>query len=492
MISKQLKLIIFFLAAIILLVGALLLIKVLVKEDTEDAPKLELLDGEAEGSDTKPRIIEQLKEEDIEQITVHNPTGTFTFVNDLKNAMTYLKDYENYPVSSEMTSSLYTRVSSFLVTRLDTDPTELSTYGLDAASDPAYVEITKFDKTVYKLYFGLRSADGSFYYMMVDGRNVVYAVNNSNIEDLIFLPIESFISTLAAPLMEDVSYVNIETISIKRNGKDFVSFEKVPENHKEETGYTLTHKMTYPTNYLINLTNFEKLLSCFAQLYATEVVGFGYSLSNDYSEFSKYGFEDNITEISYTFNKISTYLYVGGKTEDGSGYYVYSLYYDTLLIIPTESLPFVEWKLGDYIGEYLFQMSINFVETIEVETADKKVLFELDNTDDKLNVTANKKPLAVDKNGDPMNFRQFFKNILRINWDGYTQTPENLTDPMLKLKITTRFGEVFDYSFYQISTLRCYFVYNGNGEFYTEKSTLDKFIDNFNRVINNEEVVLEY
>lgn len=492
MISKQLKIIIAFSAVIVLLLGALLLVKVLVKDEDPKEDKIELIDGEAEGSNTKPRIIEQLNEKDVAQITVHNSTGTFTFINDLKNSMTYLKDYENYPVSSEMTSSLYSRISSFLVTRIDTDPTDLSAYGLDIASDPAYLEITKFDKTVYKLYFGLRSADGSFYYMMVDGRNVVYAVNNSNIEDLILLPIESFISPLAAPILEDVSYVNIENISIKHGGNEFVSFEKVPEGYKQETGYTLTHRMTYPTNYLVSLTNFEKLLSCFANLYGTEVVGFGYYLRNDFSDLEKYGFDKDITEISYTFDELPTYLYVGGKTEDGSGYYVYTLHYDTLLIIPTESLPFVDWELGDYIGEYLFQMSIDFVKSIEVETSEKKVNFELEGTGSDLKVTANGKELGVDDEGDPMNFRQFYKNILRINWDGYSDAPEKLGKPMLNLKITTRFGEVFDYSFYQISTLRCYFVYNGSGEFYTEKATLDKFIDNFNRVVNNEPVVLEY
>ena len=492
MISKQLKLIIIFLAAILLLIGALILVKLIVPDDTVEAPKLELLEGEAEGSDTKPRIIEQLAEKDVEQITVHNSNGTFTFVNDVKDSLTYLKDYENYPISTEMTSSLYSRISSFLVTRIDTAPTDLSTYGLDAGSDPAYLEITKFDKTVYKLYFGLRSADGSFYYMMVDGRNVVYAINNSNIENLIFLPVESFISTLAAPVMADVSYVNIQKISIRRNGKDFVAFEKVPENYKQETGYTLTHKMTFPTNYLVNLTNFERLLASFAELYASEVVGFGYYLKNDYSEFEKYGFNEKITEIYYSYQDVPTYLYVGGKTSDGTGYYVYSLHYDTLLIVPVESLPFIDWELGDFIGEYLFQMSIDFVETIEVETADKSVKFDLVKTEDKLSVMANGKELGLNENGDPMNFRQFFKNILRINWDGYSDIPESLGKPMLKLKITTCFGEVFDYSFYQISALRCFLVYNGNGQFYTEKATLDKFIDNFNRVINNEEVILDY
>lgn len=492
MISKQLKLIIIFLVAIVLLAGSLILVNIILKDEEPEEERIELLDGEAEGSSTKPRIIEQLNETDVEQITVHNSTGTFTFINDLNYSMTYLKDYEEYPISSEMTSSLYSRISSFLVTRVDTAPTDLSAYGLDADSDPAYLEITKFDKTVYKLYFGLRSADGSYYYMMVDGRNIVYSVNNSNIENLIFLPVESFVSTIAAPVLEDVSYVNIDNITIKRGGEVFVSFEKVPENYKQETGYTLTHKMTYPASYLVSLSKFEKLLSCFAELYGTKTVGFGYYLKNDFSDFAKYGFDENITEISYTFDELSTYLYVGGKTDDGSGYYVYSLYYDTLLIIPVESLPFVEWELGDYIGEYLFQMSIDYVRSIEVKTDEKNVIFELDNTGENLKVTANGKELGVDEEGDPMNFRQFYKNVLRINWDGYSEPPKKLEAPLLSLKITTRFGEVFDYSFYQISTLRCYFIYNGNGEFYTEKATLDKFIANFNRVINDETVILEY
>ena len=143
-----------------------------------------------------------------------------------------------------MTDSLYKRVSSFYVERVEIEPSDISKYGLDASANPAFVEITKFDNSVFKIYFGLESADGASYYIMCEGRNIVYKLSNSNVENTVFAKVENYISTLVVPILEDVSYVNIEQITIRKNGKDFVSFEKVSDDYKEKTGYALTHKMT--------------------------------------------------------------------------------------------------------------------------------------------------------------------------------------------------------------------------------------------------------
>ena len=112
MISKQLKLIILFSLAIVILVGALLFVKLTFGEDGKDKP-IELMEGEHEGTAKKVLLIEKLQQKDIYSITVSNSSGSFTFINDIKNSLTYLENFEEYPISKEMTDSLYKRVSSF-------------------------------------------------------------------------------------------------------------------------------------------------------------------------------------------------------------------------------------------------------------------------------------------------------------------------------------------------------------------------------------------
>lgn len=488
MISKQLKIIICCAIAVLILAGSLVLVKVLTKSDTVKE-KIELLDGEAEGTSDKPRIIEQLDSKDIYSIAIHNSNGDFKLIHNLKDDITYLDGYEEYPIDTSMIETLYSRVSGFIVSRVEVEPKNIADYGLDDKSSPAYLEIEKFDKKIYKLYFGLKSADGKSYYMMCDGRNVVYSVANSSIDDVIMVPVEKYISPIAANYIDNIDYVNISSLSIKHNGKDFISFEMVSDEYREKTGYTLTHQMIYPTNYQIDVDKFEKLLSSFAKLDGTEVIGFGYEKRDEFSKLDDYGFDKNVVTIEYVYKDVTTVLYVGGKTEDGSGYYVYTLLYDTLIIIPDESLPFIDWQLGDYISKPLFRMSINNVDKIEVISKGLSAEFTLKGVDKELEVFCNGKKLSEDENGDPNNFRQYYKHLIRLPWDGYAEKPDKTDNPYLTVKITTRFGETYEYKFYQTSELRCFMTYNGDGEFYTEKATLDEFISNTVKVMNNETVI---
>lgn len=486
MISKQLKYIICILIAVAVLAVLAIIVPIIVKDGEQGPDKLVLLDGEAEGSDTKPRIMEELEKGDIAKITIDNSHGTLTFVNDEQWGVTYIEDYKEFMLDSTKLESLYNRVSSLIVTRVDTEPKDLSAYGLDAESKPASFTVTKKDGTTHKVYFGYMTADNTAYYVMYEGRNVVYTLYNSNIEKTVLAPVNDYISTLVAPELAEMQHVGIQNIIIRKNGKDFIKFEMTDEEYRNNSGYLLSHRMTYPANYLVNLTNLEKLLSSFCSLSGDRVVDYGLYADDKFEKLNSYGFNKTLTEIEYTYNDIVTVIYVGPKTDDGTAYYVYSLLYDVLVTVPTEKLPFVEWGLGDYIGETLFQMDIDHLDVLEVSAADVNAVFTFEGEEDELKVLCNGEYLGNNDDGKYTNFRNFYKYILRLRWHGYADDKVNDTEPLLNLKITTDFGEIFDYKFYQTSTLRCYLEYNGSGEFYTEKSMIDDFIHNFKRIVNNE------
>ncbi len=491
MISKQLKLIICGCAAVIILIGALIAVKVLVKEPTSNKPALELLDGEGAGTTNKPRIVPAISESEVQSVTISNGECTFTVERDAVNNTAYIKDNKEFPIDTDKISRIYSFLSRLVVTRVDTEPEDLGAYGI--GKDSAYIEIKKKDGAIVKLNFGQKANDGQSYYVACEGRNVLYSMKDNLIDKVVFSKPENYISPIAAPTLDDISYVEIERFSIKHGKEDFIAFKKIDDEYKASTGYTLTHIMTYPASYLIDLDNFEKLLSCFSSLYGTEVVGFGYERDGRLGELSSYGFDENMTTIEYSFAGVPTILYVGGKTADGSGYYVYTLYYDTLLIITDDSLPFLEWELGDYIGKDLFQMAITNVKSIEVSSEKISAQFVLEEKDGDLNVYANGKKLAEDESGSPMNFRQFYINLLHIPWDGYADKEEKYdkSGEYMSLKVTSVFGEVFEYKFCKTSALRCRLIYNGDDRFYTEKATLDAFLANLDRVMKDETVILE-
>ena len=75
-------------------------------------------------------------------------------------------------------------------------------------------------------------------------------------------------------------------------------------------------------------------------------------------------------------------------------------------------------------------------------------------------------------------FRQFYIALVSAGVDGYSEIDSdvdvNTLEHNLTFEILLKSGEILKYAFYSESTLRCYAVINGVGEFYTKREYVDR------------------
>ena len=144
----------------------------------------------------------------------------------------------------------------------------------------------------------------------------------------------------------------------------------------------------------------------------------------------------------------------------------------------------------------MFQHNINDVDTIMLTGKNSKRVFVLESKD-----TEEKTELFVtEKNSgkviDTPSFRQFYISLLNVNLDGYSSVEGvksvDELEHELTFDITLKSGERLTYAFYSESTLRCYMVVDGKGEFYTKREYIDKISKYADMLISGQTITSSY
>ena len=123
-----------------------------------------------------------------------------------------------------------------------------------------------------------------------------------------------------------------------------------------------------------------------------------------------------------------------------------------------------------------------------IESGDFSVEFKLDGEGETILVTDSEGggPYNAD---DLYNFRQFYKTVLSMQLEDYTENSDiaNL-ECYMTLRITTDAGIVTEYKFYPYSTRRSFFTINGEGEFYLLTDQVTKVISDAQKILRREPV----
>ena len=175
----------------------------------------ELFEGEELYNGNTILMVKQLTRYDVASIEVKNGSDHYTLVaRDMENSTYRTFDIlgaEDVPLddtdgdSSKNNVSALVTHATMLVTnapslgkqdRVNDHATgsDLAAYGLDEASDPSYVVVTKNDGSSYKIVIGSKQPMDDGYYAMVDGRRnetndgsyyIVYTLTNYVASDLV-------------------------------------------------------------------------------------------------------------------------------------------------------------------------------------------------------------------------------------------------------------------------------------------------------------------
>lgn len=200
----------------------------------------------------------------------------------------------------------------------------------------------------------------------------------------------------------------------------------------------------------------------------------------------KYGLDQPEVSFSYRFDdeknnvKTRTEAFISAKDEDGYRYCYSNVYvlnddgtekvYPTGIIarIPKESCDWADKKTVQFIEPYIFNMYINYVDSICIEYDGKKFDFVLLKDGENVNdVSCNGKKV------DLKSFRYLYQTILGIKTvDKYEPDGEQLAE-MMKLTIRTTKGD-YDFVFSRISVKKALCTLNGEGSYYVNTDLLTR------------------
>lgn len=278
--------------------------------------------------------------ENVDKLSVTNPTGSFSFTyNEEEETWSYDKD-EHFPVKQSEVTSITSDLEDLTAVRKFDEPDELSVYGLD---EPAY-EITASygDSESVTMKIGNSSTASGDYYLILDGDSSVYTVSSSFVDTLLInetdlLNKESFPSILSNSITSIQLEKDGTTSEIYEDERETVETEEATE--ETETGAVSDETETESESETAAMENYwtRKTDTGSEEIdeptdLLTAAAGITFDDCADYyledSEAASYGLaeEDNPAVLTITYRSVGeetqTQLLIGSKNEDGSEYYV--------------------------------------------------------------------------------------------------------------------------------------------------------------------------
>ncbi len=508
------------------------------KTEVETPPTL--YDGEVLSGSKRVMMFEQIPRERIQTIEVHNKYGDYTAYYNAETESFCFLGLEGTPYNEELFSQLVV-ASGFPLISDRFLPTEdrapLEDYGLGENDEKSYYIITTrptadTPSASYKVYIGKPSLTENYYYCMVEGRDIVYILEQS-IKTTLLSDVKSLLTPILTYPIEDNSYLtNISDIIILKNGELFakIRYQNTEANVPgvEMYGVTVPYIVTAPVEYDASTQMMTALLGQIVNMTGTELLEYniydtvlltdddGNPLLDEHGEqdhdyvmkpeiAEKYGFVTPAHDIYYCYvtsdgtpldNMVSVSALQHG--EDGSEfYYVASMLFNTIAKIDASSLSFLEWPLMEYLDKPVFSVNIDKVSRIKITAADKNYDFELTGTGDSLVAVESANGRTVFKGDDKdvgtnhgiRNFRKFYQTILSINREDFTEEPhESERALLLQLDVTFRDGSVRTYKFYSYSERRCFMTVNDKGEFYVLRSMIRKLVSDADKLLSYQTV----
>jgi len=532
MVKKQKIMIIAFasLALLLILAYFIFLLPYMKKQQEKPAAEPpEILPGEVYDAATETfYIFPHVEKNKIQSIEVHNSYGSFTCVKE-KDDVFYIKEHMLAPFGNEVMSSLavdagYTVVSRRVTTSCD----DFSKYGLADENNPAYYILTTTSGEKHTVYLGNYTPNGGGIYCRYKDRNALYVVPSS-IAKTLLSGAEGLITPMLMLPLPNAAYAQTDQVIITKNGQPFVEIlydnmcgscggknkeiaeEKIYRCEKcgKETPadqYRISaYKMTYPSNHIVNDTNYSStLLLSLASLQGQSVLkagsgAIGERLCDDEALMAEYGFHDfaNVPyRLLYVYGDQSSAVAFAPSGVDGY-YFAYSYEFDMIVLVPETTVPYLKWDILDYISPSIFAENIGDVAEITVKTAEGSLLsyngkkysvnehftinYVQEETDNRLICTATRTGITYDKTSTSFNYIQgFYGSMLSMYIEGYSDktNPAELEKyaEMTVIKADKDRTEL-KYAFYMIGE-RCFYTVNGSGEFYIPAYQLKRMLVN--------------
>ena len=427
-----------------------------------------------------PMIFPEVALGDIDYVNITNEHGTFKVYIDPQSSNPIIEQAKENLYNTNLLSTLLLQARYMLAnSKLESPSSNIADYGLAVHQNPIKIELCDKKGNINTVFMG-NEAPGGGYYMKHQDKPYIYVADSTS--SIFENDIHYYLSPVITRSIPADYAMYINSLSYHKNGKEVLTCEIIPDEERVGVLKNQLHRIVSPENKKQDVLSTTTLYSMFSELCnltGSAVVEYNVSGKENYDEvMERYGFDTPFATVEYTFGENAFYAaFADGFTQESTGeifYYAYSPYMDTIVCVPSINVTFLQYEYLDFVHSKMFQHNIDDVEKITITNNSGSRVFQTNGTGKELEVTE----MNTGKEIHVPSFRQFYFALLSVGVDGYSEFDGGVnTDTLehnLTFEILLKSGENLKYAFYSESTLRCYTVINGVGEFYTKREYVDK------------------
>ncbi len=489
--SKNVKMLIAAVAALVILGGALTAILLVNKNSEQDTSSLDvdsLAEGLLDDDEKNAVMLNPESADDLKEIRISNQDAFRVYKNAEKtsedDAGYTIEGYEDIPLDTGYISTLVKNASQLSADQLvEEKASDLEKYGLD--KPVSQVVMSYQDGTDFTFSVGSVSPmNNAQTYCAVDGN--VYLVKSSlmnNYEQ----GLKFFFSKTVLEEPAEEEYPIVESLRIQRQDLNTDLYMEYAYDVTEDDsvgGTAATHVLREPVFAYLNVEKSADVTNGLFGLTANEIV----TVHPSETELEQAGMNQPFCTVTMVCDDGNTYVLKLGnqyQTESGeSNYYAVLEGTDILYGIADSRAVWATVQAGDITSANIFGTYVWDIATLEVTAGEKKLLFNGSGTD--------QNDYTVTKNGetcDTERFRLFYKFLLYIYGEElYLDAELPASAPEAEIHLVSQNGkEDYVISFYKMGGLNAMIAVNGTPTYKIRSSCVDTVLHNIEIFDNPDE-----
>ncbi|MCQ4021446.1 MULTISPECIES: DUF4340 domain-containing protein [unclassified Ruminococcus] len=423
----------------------------------------------------------------VKQIDIENESGTYTILSETpvekttdadgkeieqtQDTIYTLVGFEDAELQTGAASSVANQASNMETTAIiDIKGENLSDYGLDKPR--AKVKTTFTDGTVVQMDIGNDAPDDLGTYIKYSDKKEVYLAEKDLVNTFMFSTLD-FLSKDITDKTTTEEAATLKTLTL--SGANFP--EKVTMVPNDDETCAAYYKITAPDNCFANVVNGDSVKGSIRGLAATSVTA--YHPSDD--QLSKYGVSKPAATVEATYADGASYKLSASAPDNSGNVYIYN--HDTKILyqIADTSVPWATIDYEDLKYEYVLKPIQDRLSSIEVTADGKTYKFGLEKvtkTDDDGNETTSTKITCGGKSIAESKFSTFFDNLTSVQRNGDASNVKPSGKAVLTVKYNYNNGKASDtVNYYSAENRKMLAQVNGKSDTYVFETYTSKIIE---------------
>lgn len=423
----------------------------------------------------------------VEKIEIENQSGTYTILSETptekatdaegneteqtQQTVYTLVGFEDAALQSGQADSIANQASNMSTTAIiDIKGENLGDYGLDKPK--AKVTTTFTDGTVVKMDIGNDAPSDLGTYIKYSDKNEVYLTDTASANAFSFSVLDLLDKNITdTATTEEAAELESMTLS----GASFTDAITIVPNDDETCA--AHYRMTAPREQFVNVVNGDTVKGNIRGLYATAVIA--YHPSDN--QLSEYGLSKPAATVEAKFADGADYKLSASKADSSGNLYLYNHGSNIIYQLSATSVAWATTSYEELKYEYVLKPVQDKLSSIEVTADGKTYKFELEKvtkTDDEGNETSSTKIKCGDKSIAESKFSTFFDNLTSVQCNGNGESASPSGKAVLTVKYTYNNGKAADtVSYYTADNRKMLAQVNGKSDTYVFETYTSKIIE---------------